>query len=45
MQMLDSKGGSTNTGDAPSFEKSSANAATTPEAAPALDSFDDDIPF
>jgi hypothetical protein len=43
MQMLDSKG-SSNTGDAPSYEKSSAPAAAT-EAAPALDTFDDDIPF
>jgi len=43
MQMLDSKGGAT--GDAPAFEKSTATSANAPAAAPALDSFDDDIPF
>ena len=41
MQMLDSKGGSSS-GES-SYEKPSQNAA--PEAAPSLDSFDDDIPF
>jgi single-strand DNA-binding protein len=42
MQMLDSKGGSaSNSNEAPSYEKS----APTPEAAPALDNFNDDIPF
>lgn len=38
MQMLDSKGGA-----APAGEKSSA--AAPAETAPALDSFDDDVPF
>ncbi len=42
MQMLDSKGGSGG-GDS-SYEKPAAATATA-EAAPALDSFDDDIPF
>jgi single-strand DNA-binding protein len=41
MQMLDSKGGSTS---APTYDKLAA-ASTAPEAAPALDQFDDDIPF
>ncbi len=45
MQMLDSKGGS-GSSDASSYEKPAAAAATgTADAAPALDSFDDDIPF
>lgn len=43
MQMLDSKGGSA-TGDAPAYEKPAA-AATGTDGAPAMDSFDDDIPF
>ena len=42
LQMLDSK--NSNTTDASSFEKP-ATASKAPEAAPALDSFDDDIPF
>ena len=42
MQMLDSKG-SVTTNSAPADEKSAA--VNTAEAAPALDSFDDDIPF
>jgi single-strand DNA-binding protein len=43
MQMLDSKGGN-QSNDAPSFEKpATANAAQ--ETAPAMDHFDDDIPF
>lgn len=42
MQMLDSKGAGA-TGSNPSFEKSSGSSA--PEAAPALDTFEDDIPF
>ena len=42
MQMLDSKGGST--GENTSYEKPTAT-SSMPEAAPALDSFDDDIPF
>jgi single-strand DNA-binding protein len=41
MQMLDSKGGA---GGAPSTEKSSASSSPT-ETAPALDTFDDDVPF
>ncbi len=41
MQMLDSKGGSASSES--SYEKPSNTAA--PEAAPALDNFDDDIPF
>ena len=47
MQILDSKGGSSNSGEAPSYEKSSssANSSASAEAAPALDAFDDDIPF
>jgi len=44
MQMLDSKGGSTG-GSGSSFEKSEASNSPAPESAPALDSFDDDIPF
>jgi single-strand DNA-binding protein len=40
MQMLDSKAG----GGAPSTEKSSATSNHT-ETAPALDTFDDDVPF
>lgn len=40
MQMLDSKGGSNNT----AYEKPAA-ANAMPETAPAIDSFDDDIPF
>lgn len=42
LQMLDSKGGA---GDATSYEKPSSASHSAPEAAPALDSFDDDIPF
>ena len=44
LQMLDGKGGN-NTGDASSYEKPAATNTATPEAVPALDSFDDDIPF
>lgn len=45
MQMLDSKGGSGGH-DAPSFEKSSGNTSNaSTDAAPALEAFDDDIPF
>ncbi len=48
MQMLDSKGGGAMNAGAASFEKS-ANVTTarpaTAEAAPALDHFDDDVPF
>lgn len=40
MQMLDSKGGSS---DSSSYEKPSSSAA--PQSAPALETFDDDIPF
>ena len=43
LQMLDSKNNSGISDQTP-FEKSAA-ASKTPEAAPALDSFDDDIPF
>jgi single-strand DNA-binding protein len=42
MQMLDSKGAGT--GASSSFEKPAA-ANAMPETAPAMDSFDDDIPF
>lgn len=42
LQMLDSKGGSTSSDNA--YEKPSTTSAA-PEAAPALDGFDDDIPF
>ncbi|MFZ2314796.1 MAG: single-stranded DNA-binding protein [Gammaproteobacteria bacterium] len=47
MQMLDSKGGSggMNEGGSSSYERPAASSANAPEAAPALDSFDDDIPF
>jgi single-strand DNA-binding protein len=47
MQMLDSKGGGGNSAnDAPAYEKPAAVASTgTGDAAPALDTFDDDIPF
>lgn len=41
MQMLDGKGGSGGSDSMPTQEKATATA----EAAPALDSFDDDIPF
>lgn len=43
MQMLDSKGGGSQ-GDAPAYEKSTSSSAA-PQAAPAMDTFDDDIPF
>lgn len=44
MQMLDSRGGSSSSDS--SFDKPAAAKATgTDDAAPALDSFDDDIPF
>ena len=43
MQMLDSKGSSS--GGDTSYEKPAASAAAAPEAAPALDNFDDDVPF
>lgn len=43
MQMLDSKGSSS--GADASYEKPAAAATGTADAAPALDSFDDDIPF
>lgn len=42
MQMLDSKGGNAG-GDTPSFERSKP--AAQQEAAPALETFEDDIPF
>lgn len=42
MQMLDSKGSSSN--DSSAYERPAAT-ASAPEAAPALDNFDDDIPF
>jgi single-strand DNA-binding protein len=42
MQMLDSKGGGANTS---SYEKPSTSGAEVPESAPALENFDDDIPF
>lgn len=48
MQMLDSKGSnaSSSIGDAPStFEKPAPSAPTPAQPAPALDNFDDDIPF
>lgn len=44
MQMLDSKGGGTNTPAATGYEKA-PSATPMPESAPSLDSFDDDIPF
>jgi single-strand DNA-binding protein len=44
MQMLDSKGGSANTGDAPAFEKpTTTTGASSASAGDAQ--FDDDIPF
>jgi single-strand DNA-binding protein len=43
MQMLDSKGSSNSSGDAPAFERNKP--AAQPEAAPALETFEDDIPF
>lgn len=42
MQMLDSKGAGS--GDAPAYEKPAASSAA-PQAAPVMESFDDDIPF
>lgn len=46
MQMLDSKGSSSSNDFSPMHEKPAmAAASSAPEAAPALDSFDDDIPF
>lgn len=44
MQMLDSKGGQGLSPDA-GFEKASAAPSSSPEMAPALDTFDDDVPF
>lgn len=44
MQMLDSKGGS-NHNDGASYERPSTATNAMPEAAPALEGFDDDIPF
>ena len=46
MQMLDSKGGA-NQGGEPvgGYEKSASSSPATAEAAPALETFDDDIPF
>ena len=43
MQMLDSKGGSA--GESSGYTKPAAVSTGTDDAAPALDSFDDDIPF
>lgn len=43
MQMLDSKGASASNTSA--YEKSATAATPAPESAPALDNFDDDIPF
>ena len=43
MQMLDSKGSSMS--DAAPYEKPAAANAAAPVSAPALDNFDDDIPF
>ena len=43
MQMLDSKGGASNADS--SYEKPAAAATGTADSAPALDAFDDDIPF
>lgn len=43
MQMLDSKGGAG--GDAPAAYEKPAGAASAAAAAPALETFDDDIPF
>ncbi|OGT60893.1 MAG: single-stranded DNA-binding protein [Gammaproteobacteria bacterium RIFCSPHIGHO2_12_FULL_43_28] len=43
MQMLDSKGGSA--GESASYGKPAMASTGTDDAAPALDSFDDDIPF
>jgi single-strand DNA-binding protein len=46
MQMLDSKGGSGGMSEpSSSFEKPAVAAAGAGDAAPALESFDDDIPF
>lgn len=42
LQMLDGKGGA---GESASYEKPAAANTAAPEAAPALDGFDDDIPF
>jgi single-strand DNA-binding protein len=42
MQMLDSKGG---TGSNAGYDKPAANTSAAPDSAPALDQFDDDIPF
>ncbi len=44
MQMLDSKGGGQGDQSMP-YEKPAAVAAAAPSSAPAMDSFDDDIPF
>ena len=44
MQMLDGKGGSSSGSGESSYEKPAMSSAT-PEAAPALETFDDDIPF
>lgn len=44
MQMLDSKGGGSMGGEAPSYDKAMAVSAAG-NAAPALENFDDDVPF
>jgi single-strand DNA-binding protein len=44
MQMLDSKGGGQGAGDA-SYERPAAQQQPAAEMAPALDTFDDDVPF
>ena len=45
MQMLDSKGGGSSSSNADASYEKPAAATGTQDAAPALDSFDDDIPF
>lgn len=43
MQMLDSKGGGSSSNESSAYERPAA--ASAPQSAPALDNFDDDIPF
>lgn len=45
MQMLDSKGSASSDYAPSSYEKPAAAANPVPDAAPAMDNFDDDIPF
>lgn len=45
MQMLDSKGGGAPSDQSMPYEKPAMTTAAAPSSAPAMDNFDDDIPF